>query len=146
MRKENIVNERDEYKYFKNKHLDRIDTIWLKPVLDDILNKFTWAKMLDHGCGNGLVGSYLKGRSNGILIGVDASRYGLEQASLKGYDDTVLVKDLSSERLPFDDGVFDFVMSSDVIEHLLDPSYAIDEIFRVLNPKGRLLISVPNPF
>lgn len=42
--------------------------------------------------------------------------------------------------LPFDDGTFNVVMSSQVFEYLDDVAGAIDEIYRVLKPNGRVLI------
>jgi len=46
--------------------------------------------------------------------------------------------------LPFKDNSFDYVISSDVIEHTPDPYKGVDEMIRVLKPKGKLCITVPN--
>jgi len=46
--------------------------------------------------------------------------------------------------LPFDDNTFDFVISSDVIEHTPDPLAAVKELIRVLKPGGKICITVPN--
>ena len=46
--------------------------------------------------------------------------------------------------LPFADGSFDLVISSECIEHTLDPRLALREIHRVTRPGGRLLVTVPN--
>lgn len=45
--------------------------------------------------------------------------------------------------LPFPDGAFDAVICSEVLEHLIEYRDAIDEIVRVLQPGGRLGVSVP---
>jgi ubiquinone/menaquinone biosynthesis C-methylase UbiE len=42
--------------------------------------------------------------------------------------------------LPYDDGTFDTVMSSQVFEYLEDVAKALGEMFRVLKPGGRVLI------
>jgi SAM-dependent methyltransferase len=47
------------------------------------------------------------------------------------------------ESLPFDDGVFDAVISVAVLEHVRDPFACAAEISRVLKPNGRLVCSVP---
>jgi ubiquinone/menaquinone biosynthesis C-methylase UbiE len=47
-------------------------------------------------------------------------------------------------KLPFDDNTFDFVISSDVIEHTLNPYDATKELIRVLKPGGKICITVPN--
>jgi SAM-dependent methyltransferase len=47
-------------------------------------------------------------------------------------------------RIPYDDGSFDFVFCTEVIEHLLDPLVSLREIARVLTPRGCLLVTTPN--
>lgn len=43
--------------------------------------------------------------------------------------------------LPFADDSFDTVLCTEVLEHLVEPQRAIDEIFRVLKPGGTLLLT-----
>jgi SAM-dependent methyltransferase len=45
--------------------------------------------------------------------------------------------------MPFSDGSFDFVLATDIIEHVEDDDRALSEIRRVLKPGGRCLITVP---
>jgi SAM-dependent methyltransferase len=47
----------------------------------------------------------------------------------------------SAEALPYDDGRFDLVLSTQVLEHLPDPGRAVAEIGRVLAPGGVALVS-----
>ena len=53
-----------------------------------------------------------------------------------------LAHDLS-QPLPFPDGFFDCVWCSEVLEHLFDPLFALKQYFRVLRPKGKLMVTVP---
>ena len=46
----------------------------------------------------------------------------------------------NASQLPFDDNTFDAVMSSQVFEYLEDAKGGLQEIYRVLRPKGRVLI------
>jgi SAM-dependent methyltransferase len=46
--------------------------------------------------------------------------------------------------LPFVDNTFDYIISSDVIEHTHDPYKATKELIRVLKPGGKICITVPN--
>ena len=46
-------------------------------------------------------------------------------------------------RLPFDDGTFDRVVTSEVLEHIQDDVTAIRELVRVLRPGGVLAVTVP---
>jgi ubiquinone/menaquinone biosynthesis C-methylase UbiE len=45
--------------------------------------------------------------------------------------------------LPFNDGTFDFIFSDGAVEHFKDTQKAIDEFFRILRKRGRVLVTVP---
>lgn len=47
-------------------------------------------------------------------------------------------------RLPFRSGAFDKVISSEAIEHTVDPIRAVHELVRVLTMNGTLALSTPN--
>lgn len=49
----------------------------------------------------------------------------------------------SAEALPFPDEAFDAVVAFDVVEHCADQQRALGELARVLQPAGRMLLSVP---
>lgn len=51
---------------------------------------------------------------------------------------------LDIHELPFDDESFDCVICTEVLEHVYSPYKALDEIHRILKPKGSLILSVPN--
>jgi len=59
----------------------------------------------------------------------------------RAYGATTYVCDLSA--IPVEDGRFDAVVFSQVMEHLPEPAAVLDELFRVLRPGGRLLYSAP---
>ena len=42
-------------------------------------------------------------------------------------------------KLPYSNGVFDLAMTAHVLEHLVDPSVALNEMVRVLKPGGLLI-------
>ncbi len=46
-------------------------------------------------------------------------------------------------KLPFNDNIFDCVVTSEVLEHIQDDVTAIGELFRVLKPGGFLGVTVP---
>ena len=48
-----------------------------------------------------------------------------------------------ARRLPFADGTFDAVVTSEVLEHIQDDVTAISELHRVLKPGGTLGVTVP---
>ncbi len=58
-----------------------------------------------------------------------------------GYDTTDVLG--AAERLPFEDGTFDAVLSLNVLEHLKDPFQAAREIMRVMKPGAELMAVAP---
>ncbi len=46
-------------------------------------------------------------------------------------------------QMPFDNGTFDLVLATDVLEHVDEDDVAVKEITRVLKPGGRALVTVP---
>jgi SAM-dependent methyltransferase len=103
--------------------------------------------ILDVGCG---VGMYLKAfrRFSHDLHGVDIDGEKLSEA---GRDLPNLCVSVA-ETLPYSDGVFDLVLSHEVIEHVTDDRQALAEAVRVLKrpapgdgrPGGRLVVFAPN--
>ncbi len=47
------------------------------------------------------------------------------------------------EKTPFDDNGFDLIFALDILEHVENPSIAIDEILRILKKNGFMFVSVP---
>lgn len=46
--------------------------------------------------------------------------------------------------LPYRDRTFDAVVCSETLEHIPNPQSAVEEIARVLSPRGLLFVTVPN--
>ena len=72
----------------------------------------------------------------------------LETGSYMGIDiggDPTRVVDLeAAETLPFEDGAFDFVVCTDVLEHIDAMHRVFDEMVRVTRSGGGLVVSLPN--
>lgn len=96
-------------------------------------------KLLDVGCGRG---DFAKGfKDLGLeVFGIDREKGDSE--ILKGIE--VKLRDIENEKFPFGDGIFDFVFSKSVIEHLRTPDNYIKEIHRVLRPEGKIIIMAPD--
>jgi len=56
---------------------------------------------------------------------------------------TDYVQEDIQEETPFDSNSFDLIFALDILEHVENPSIAIDEILRILKEDGFLFISVP---
>lgn len=70
------------------------------------------------------------------LFGVDIFDQASRQWTYKSADIT--------KGIPFDVGMFDVVVFGEVIEHVPDPDFVLDEIWRTLKPGGRLIVTTPN--
>lgn len=97
------------------------------------------AVLLDAGCGTGGNLPYLGRR--GRAVGVDLSEHALRLARSRGSK----VARAALAALPFADGIFDAVVSFDVLYHrwVADDAAAARELARVLRPGGLLLVRVP---
>src|SRR5689334_11082550 len=97
---------------------------------------------LDAGCGDGRHLAALDAELPARIAGVDISERILETARARV--PRADLRQANLESLPFDDGAFDLVLSSQVIEHVLDAPAAMRELARVLRPGGTLIISTDN--
>jgi len=92
--------------------------------------------ILDIGCDSG----YILSRCGGG-VGIDIS--GLRLKAAKHWSFFVNFVQALAENLPFRQ-VFDTVIAGELLEHVLDPEVVLDEIYRVLNPNGKLIVTVPD--
>lgn len=95
------------------------------------------APILDAGCGTGLNLRHLPEGSTGV----DINPRNVELLQTRLPNHTVVEGDV--EALPFEDASFGTVLCTEVIEHIPDPSAALAEYRRVLQPGGVLIGSVP---
>ena len=100
-------------------------------------------KLLDVGCGIGTISLRLK-KKGFEVSGVDFSEVAVNKCREQGLNATV--SDVDRDGLKYADKSFDIIWASDVIEHVFDPIFLLEEIYRVLKDDGRVLMSVPNNF
>lgn len=95
-------------------------------------------KILDAGCGTGLLAKKLK--DFGKVWAIDLSEEAIKFARKRGLN----ARQASVTKLPFTDEFFDAVTSIDVIYHKkVNDQKALQEILRVLKPGGVLILRVP---
>jgi SAM-dependent methyltransferase len=96
-------------------------------------------RILDLGCGAGCFGR-LKPVATIEVHGVDADPAAVAIASQW---EIAVRADLEADPLPYPDGHFQAVFAKDILEHLREPRRVLGEAGRVLQPGGRLVVSVP---
>ncbi len=96
---------------------------------------------LDVGCGDGFFSQALNARGYEVT-GLDLSEVALRRAR-KSCPGAAFLSQDTSQRFPFDDRAFDVAWCSEHLEHLFSPLATLKEIFRVLKPGGRALVTVP---
>jgi SAM-dependent methyltransferase len=102
---------------------------WLQDEAARAAADFGRYRVLDIGCGKKPYYPYFAASAN-AYVGVDI-------------DTQNPVADLHGrvENLPVEDGSFDVVLCTQVLEHADDPDQAVSELYRVTAPGGRVLAS-----
>jgi SAM-dependent methyltransferase len=95
-------------------------------------------RILDAGCGTGR--NLVEFRGLGEAEGVDFSPEAVEFCRQRGL---ARVQRAPIEELPFEDGRFDLILATDVIEHLDDDRRALAELRRVAAAGAHLVVTVP---
>jgi len=99
------------------------------------------SKVLDAGCSSGYLAEQLVARGCAVI--------GLELDPAAGrlaerWCEQVLVGDVETMELPLAPASFDVVLCGDILEHLRDPTGALERWRPFLRPGGRLVLSTPN--
>jgi 2-polyprenyl-3-methyl-5-hydroxy-6-metoxy-1,4-benzoquinol methylase len=96
-------------------------------------------RVLDIGCNSGGLGRRLMAEKGCQMYGVDISPKLVERAREKGYEAYAG----PAEDLRYEDGFFDVVVVSELLEHVHDPRPILEQAARVLKPGGMVLGDVP---
>ncbi len=114
----------------------------LPKVLDLLYESNVKEKFLfELGCGNGSVANEIQQKGWNIT-GVDVSVEGIKQANKK-YPKLKLYLGSAYDDLHGKYGQFPIVLSLEVIEHVYFPRKYISTIYKLLEPKGRIILSTP---
>jgi 2-polyprenyl-6-hydroxyphenyl methylase/3-demethylubiquinone-9 3-methyltransferase len=98
-----------------------------------------YPRVLDVGCGNGLLRSRIDPTKFSHYVGIDHAEAAIEQARIGDYERTsFLVGDLCSLEI----GKFDMVICNEVLYFVPDPQAFLERLWHVLNPGGHLLVSI----
>ena len=108
------------FKYFPNVLIDDIqenpEYNYFTPVLSDTLTLVgSLSKVCDIGCWNGIFSICIKLNPGLRLIGVDGSKYALEESLKIGFDEAHHINDFSQDTLPIENEYADLVICKDVL-------------------------------
>jgi 2-polyprenyl-3-methyl-5-hydroxy-6-metoxy-1,4-benzoquinol methylase len=98
-------------------------------------------RVLDVGCSSGYLARPLVA-AGATVVGVELDPAAAEEA--RTVCEEVVVGDVESLELPFDQASFDVVLCGDVVEHLRDPGAALVRLRPLLRRGGRLVLTTPN--
>jgi ubiquinone/menaquinone biosynthesis C-methylase UbiE len=99
--------------------------------------------VLDAGCGVGWGAALLLDAGAESVVGIDIAHEAVDDARASVPGARFVVGDL--REIPCADDAFELVTCFEAIEHVVEPTRALDELARVVAPSGVVLVSSPNP-
>jgi SAM-dependent methyltransferase len=103
--------------------------------------------ILDVGCGEGYFLNYVYSKKKCKVLGIDYSDFGIKKHNpemlnffIKG--DIYGIQ----KKLIIEGKKFNVIMLKNVLEHVLEPEFLINQISMLLAKDGKLIITVPNDF
>lgn len=104
--------------------------------------------ILDAGCNGGFLSFYLVKSGAKKVYGLDMSP-GFIKTNKKNAEDKKLSNRLNFrvgniEKMPYKNEFFDFIICSEVIEHVRKPKMVASEFYRILKKGGMVLVTTPN--
>jgi len=129
---------KDYFRLEKNNWLFRVRRNLIYSIFEEY-NINSGVRILDYGCGSGVIVGQLQARSYNVC-GTDISRKAIEYGTSQG------IKNLYSTNgieVDFPDESFDLILAMDVVEHINEDDLVMHELERLLRPNGRLIITVP---
>ena len=96
-------------------------------------------KVLDVGCGDGILMDFLKKNKNTNIRGLEISKNKVQECIAKGL--TVIEGNAEKDLKQFPDKSFDYVVLSQTLQAFLDPELVIKELLRV---GKKAIVTIPN--
>lgn len=111
------------------------------PQLLEVYNRVeSGSDVLDIGCGNGSLLYLLKTTKKCNVIGIDFTDSQIVVAERRGIK--VIKADVEQDNIAL--GEFDYVLCTELIEHLFDPVRFLKSIRKLLKKDGILILTTPN--
>jgi SAM-dependent methyltransferase len=98
-------------------------------------------KVLDAGCGNGEFSKFIKSMGFDV-VGIDISQSAIKKAIANNPDIDFKIGSVE-DPLPFADGEFDVIWTTEVLEHVFDIHTCLSQFNCILSQGGQLILTVP---
>ncbi|CAD7774243.1 Ubiquinone biosynthesis O-methyltransferase [Candidatus Methanoperedenaceae archaeon GB37] len=99
-------------------------------------------RILDVGCGEGILGKRLLEKGVKEVVGVEIEQAVCEKA--RENLSMVVCGDIEKIDLPFEERYFDCIVFADILEHLKDPLSVVKKLKKHLKDSGVVVASIPN--
>jgi len=123
----------------KNKHVDLIH----KTAVDKAIGSIAQSTILDFGCGTGRICRYLSNREN-LVLGLECTEAMLVNARKLTHEKNIKYILFNGKSLPIADHCIDMIISIYVLQYCVKNTLIfqnlIEEFYRILTPKGKLLL------
>ena len=139
----NLLNRNDKkfeekWKFNSSYNIIRFDLIQELPS-----NKDEEFNLLEIGCGTGATLLEIKNNyKNAKLYGVDINEAALSIA--KNVTDNLVLGDIREEKLPYEDGLFDYIIIGDLLQDISNPEKIVKNIKKYLKNGGYLIFTTIN--
>lgn len=141
---EQILHQVPPDYYQKGIATNLLQRLWHTGKLHAVISsigRYQPANILDVGCASGwFLNEMAKQFPLAECVGVDAYKPAIMYAQKKYKNIRFIVSD--AHKLPFPNNTFDLVICTEVLEHVINPAGVMDEIKRVLKPKGIAVIEM----
>lgn len=118
---------------------------WPLKLIDDYCESNTDVRILDYGCGTGILNVLLLLKGYGQVDGVDVvKKFDRRILSGLGFNNGTFELVKEGVPLPFENDTFDIINSSLVLEHVRDIDFYYSEAARVLKPGGVCFFNFPH--
>lgn len=99
--------------------------------------------VLEVACGSGIGLGFLAQRAKSV-VGGDIDKKNIDFATALYKNTPIQIQEIDAHSLPFKESSFDVVLLFEAIYYLVHPETFVQEAFRVLRPKGLLIICTVN--
>ena len=128
------------------KILHKINPLRLGFILNNFDKSISKKKVLDIGCGGGLISESLA-KKNAKVTGIDENAFNIKQAKEHAKINSLKINYIN-QSLDFffkkNKKKFDLILCLEVLEHVNDVEQALDKITKLLNPGATLILSTIN--